>query len=449
MPRKQNLLKGHTGRTATGHTRDVKVERVGKVTIYKRGNTYHLYYRQGGVTQRRKIDGNLAAARATALKVGDALAENRPSPIAYNRTSPEKMVEGFLDAIANVKKLALRTQDRYRAALHRFLDFCRDVPIGPIDTVEEATVEEFVRWLRAEKRTRNGASKGKRAVYQVGGVKFILSTCRTAFNWAGRRRLLPPFAPNPFTLFPIDKLNERAEQASKNIFSREQEQAFFAACTAWQRPLFATLASYGLRVGELTHLLVEDVDLDSDFFVIRSKPELFWSVKTGRERRLPLLPGMKAIIRKAIGGRKAGFVFLNEEFVTGKSRTAATFATPQAFKNHVAKVAAEELERNPGAGEREQRRVVVAFCRKMGQIPEKRVRCEFMGLTEKIGCPEYTRAHDLRHLFASRAQAAGINPILVQQMLGHATLAMTARYTHLGLEEKREALERVNYGNQS
>src|SRR5262249_10174022 len=162
--------------------------------------------------------------------VGDALAENRPSPLAYSRTSPQTMAEGFLDAVTHVKKLALRTQDRYRAALDRFLDFCRDTPVGTIDTVQEATVEAFVQWLRGQKRTRNGASRGKRDVYQVGGVKFIPSTCRTAFNWAARRRMLPPFAPNPFTRFPIDKLNERAEQASKVIFSREQEQAFFAAC---------------------------------------------------------------------------------------------------------------------------------------------------------------------------------------------------------------------------
>jgi hypothetical protein len=45
MPRKKNELAGHTGRTAAGHTRDVKVERVGKVTIYKRGDVYYLYYR--------------------------------------------------------------------------------------------------------------------------------------------------------------------------------------------------------------------------------------------------------------------------------------------------------------------------------------------------------------------------------------------------------------------
>ena len=82
----------------------------------------------------------------------------------------------------------------------------------------------------------------------------------------------------------------------------------------------------------------------------------------------------------------------------------------------------------------------------MGQIPEKRIRCEFMALTAQIGCSEFTRVHDLRHLFSSRAQAAGINPILVQEMLGHTTLEMTKRYTHLGMETKREALRRLTHG---
>ena len=60
MPRKKNSRKSHSGQTASGNTRDVKVERIGRITIYKRGETYYLYFRQGGVTQRRKIDGNLA-----------------------------------------------------------------------------------------------------------------------------------------------------------------------------------------------------------------------------------------------------------------------------------------------------------------------------------------------------------------------------------------------------
>jgi site-specific recombinase XerD len=422
----------------------VKVERIGPVTIYKRGNTYFLYYREGGISQRRKIKGNLRVARATAHKVADAVHDGRPSPIAYSRTSPTKLVEEFLDAIANVQKLALRTQDRYRAALDRFQDFCKTVNLATIDSVQEATVESFVKWLRNAKRTRNGAAKGKRDVYQVGGIKFILSTCRTAFNWAGRHRLLPPFAENPFRLFPIEKLKDpKASANQERILSPEQEKQFFKNCSDWQRGIFTTLATYGLRVGELTHLLIEDVDFARDLFAIRSKPYLFWSVKTGRHRQLPLLPETKALFEKLIDGRKAGFVFLNSDYFAAVSQP-KNFVTPRAFQNHVEKIASDLLLAKPDASEREQKRAVVVFCRSMGQLPERRVRGEFMKLTEKIGCPEFTRAHDLRHLFSSRAQAAGVNPILVQEMLGHTTLEMTKRYTHFGLETEREALQKVS-----
>jgi site-specific recombinase XerD len=443
MPRKSPFA-GHSGQTVAGHTRDVKVERIGPITIYKRGLRYYLYYREGGISQRRRIDGNLAVARATAHKVADALAERRPSPIVYNRASPDKMVDGFLDAVANVQRLALRTQDRYRAALDRFREFCSEVKLGSIDTIQEATVEDFVKWLRGQKRVRNGAKKGKRECYKIGGVKFILSTCRTAFNWAARHRMLPPFAENPFMLFPVDKLKDPgANGDSQQIFSQRQERAFFAACNEWQRTLFTALATYGLRVGELTHLLIDDIDFANDAFVIRSKPWMYWSVKTGRERRLPLLAGTKELFRKAIGDRKAGFVFLNAEFVEGNARPVQSFATAQAFRSHVERLVAELHASTSEPGEREQKRAVVAFCRTMGQIPEKRIRMEFMSLTEEIGCPEFTRVHDLRHLFSSRAQAAGVNPILVQEMLGHTTLDMTKRYTHLGMDVKRGALQLV------
>ena len=36
-----------------------------------------------------------------------------------------------------------------------------------------------------------------------------------------------------------------------------------------------------------------------------------------------------------------------------------------------------------------------------------------------------------------------MNPLLVQEMLGHATLDMTRRYTHLGIEAKREAMGKL------
>lgn len=444
MPRKKDSFASHTGRTVAGNTRDVKVERIGKITIYKRGETYCLYYRQGGVSHRRRIDGNLAAARATAHKVQTALDERKPSPIAYARTKPEELSEGFLDAVATIQKLALRTQDRYRAALNRFTDFCRDAKIGTIDSVDEATVGDFVKWLRGQKRTRNGAVKGRRDSYKVGGVKFILSTCRTAFNWAARRRKLPPFRENPFTAFGIDTLTDDTEKVEKaQIFTAKQEHDFFKSCDGWERDIFGVLATYGLRVGELTHLLVGDVDLASGTFVIRSKPWLFWTVKTGRDRQLPLLPGTREIFLRAMNGRRAGFVFLNKEFVAGDARSSYSFSTAGAFKGTAEKIIADLLERDPDANERAQKRVVVAFCRSLGQIPDKRLRCAFMARTKHIGCPEFTRVHDLRHLFSTRAQSAGVNPLLVQELLGHASLSMTQRYTHFTIETKRHALQNL------
>ena len=227
----------HTGQTEAGHTRDVKVERIGRCTIYQRGAVYYLYYREAGKSERRRVDGNLAVARATAAKVEAALNEDRASPLGFSRTAPDRMVAEFLDFTDTVKKLAWRTQDRYRAALTRFTEFCGADSIRTVDAVSERTVEDFVRWLRQQTGTRNGSVSGKRDAYKVGGIRFILSTCRTAFHWANRRRMLPPYATNPFSSFPIDGLRDpREEDEGQAIFSAEQERAFFTECDDWQRP---------------------------------------------------------------------------------------------------------------------------------------------------------------------------------------------------------------------
>ncbi|CAN5912676.1 hypothetical protein BH23PLA1_BH23PLA1_35430 [soil metagenome] len=444
MPPTKRKPARHTGQTEAGNIKDVKVERIGPVTIYKRGLTYSLYYREGGATRRRKVEGNLAVARATATKVADALAEKRSTPIGHRRTTPREMADGYLDHIAHVQRLALRTQDRYRAALERFLEFTEDVGLARIDQIVEATVEDFVRWLRGQTRTRNGAIRGKRDVYKTGGIRFILSTCRTAFNWASRRRMLPAYAENPFTRFPIDSLRDRDEDdVDQHVFSAAQERDFFAACSEWQRGIFTMLATYGLRVGELTHLLIEDVNFEAGSITIRSKPELLWHVKTGRRRQLPLVLSIREMLLQRIGDRKTGFVFLNQEHHNRHLKPSRSFSSAVTFRSHLEAIIADLVASHPEASEREKRRVVTAFCRTMGQIPEKRVRGEFMKLTRAIGCPQFTRAHDLRHLFSSRAQEAGVNPLLVQELLGHASLDMTRRYTHLGLEVKRDALGRM------
>lgn len=51
--------------------------------------------------------------------------------------------------------------------------------------------------------------------------------------------------------------------------------------------------------------------------------------------------------------------------------------------------------------------------------------------------------HDLRHTFASRLVMAGVNLRGVQEALGHKSIAMTVRYSHLSPDYQLEALERL------
>lgn len=53
------------------------------------------------------------------------------------------------------------------------------------------------------------------------------------------------------------------------------------------------------------------------------------------------------------------------------------------------------------------------------------------------------RWHDLRHTFASRLIMAGVDLRTVQELLGHKTIAMTVRYSHLAPSHQREAIERL------
>src|SRR5439155_3506678 len=173
------------------------------------------------------------------------------------------------------------------------------------------------------------------------------------------------FPENAFSLFRLDRLKEIGGQAAAKVFSHEQERAFFAACDDWQRPIFSVLAAYGLRLGELTNLLVDDVDLTRGVVLIRSKPWLYWTVKTGRERELPLIDSLRPVFERAIGGRSAGFVFPNRPFATG-ARPVPEFASPQAFRARAERAVAELLAQRPDADERDCKRAVVAFGRAAG-----------------------------------------------------------------------------------
>jgi site-specific recombinase XerD len=61
----------------------------------------------------------------------------------------------------------------------------------------------------------------------------------------------------------------------------------------------------------------------------------------------------------------------------------------------------------------------------------------------RTACIEGFHWHDLRHTFASRLVMAGVNLRAVQEALGHKSIAMTVRYSHLSPDYQLSAVERL------
>ncbi|HWQ35835.1 MAG TPA: tyrosine-type recombinase/integrase [Blastocatellia bacterium] len=88
----------------------------------------------------------------------------------------------------------------------------------------------------------------------------------------------------------------------------------------------------------------------------------------------------------------------------------------------------------------------LVFCDEAGgPVPQQRTRSSFKRILAAAGLPQEIRVYDLRHSAASLLMAAGINPKVVSERLGHANISITLQtYSHVspGLQESAsETLE--------
>ena len=88
--------------------------------------------------------------------------------------------------------------------------------------------------------------------------------------------------------------------------------------------------------------------------------------------------------------------------------------------------------------------------RDTGTIDSDMIRKEFIAIMEQIGLGHITAPKTLRHTFATILQDANVDPLIRNELMGHAPqaingvghgLGMTAVYTHTRPETKRRQLE--------
>ena len=184
--------------------------------------------------------------------------------------------------------------------------------------------------------------------------------------------------------------------------------------------LWVLLLSTGLRIGEALALKWEHVHLDHDPPYLEVKAS--WYEITQKEA-------------EAIGAERRGAK-------APKSRKSARLVvldrrTAEILRQHRQR---QELEKRVMSDKyRDEGRV---FATLDGRAPYRsNIYEHFAELTKKANLPRI-RLHDLRHTHDTHLKQAGVHPRDQQERLGHATLAMAERYTHVLTPDQIEAVRR-------
>ena len=410
-------------------------QRIGKVSLYQHHGCWWIYYRESGKSVRKRFGSDRSAAEKAAAQINHQVASKEPTLLSFVPIEVTELRKRFLDYHENILQSSLGTVDRYRTVtLHliRFVELnCPNAKAHEIDP------EQFVGFLRTQRVASNGRKAAPQRRMSGKGLSFTLQTCRTMFNYGLKRRHFPPYVGNPFAELPVDRM--KIEDA-KPIFVLTQELEYQTLCKAsdWEFPLHFFAAKTGLRVGELGHLLIEDLDLEEGWLRVTNKVDLGWRIKTGQERLIPLLPEVVNVLKKVVGKRHGGPVFQRIRFMQAVSDQSLAW-----MKKELEAL----IRRHEGALTR---KVEAAYAERVwqraGYVKNDLIRRSFIRLMKAVGHPESTCAKSWRHTFATLLQDANVDPLIRQQVMGHSpsvkgTLGMTVRYTHTRPETLRRQVE--------
>ncbi|MEI8196730.1 MAG: tyrosine-type recombinase/integrase [Phycisphaerae bacterium] len=450
-------------------------ERIGQISLYQHHGAWYTYHRDLGKAVRLNWGTQLARAQVAAslLNAGWVAAQGNviidiemaavlagipgiqtlgtsstgvgaPTAMECATTIPA-LRQAFLDHHEKVLGSSMATVNRYRAATAYLELFAIRSKCTSATSLDASA---FVEFLRSVNVASNGHSHTTRRRLRDRGIRYILETCRSLYRFGLQKGMLPKDFVNPFSALGIGHFKVR-DRRPVFVFDAEQELAFLRAADLWGFAVHLTLAKTGLRPGELVHLLIEEVDLDGGWLHDVSKAELGWTIKTGRERQVPLVSELVTLPRHVIGTRKAGPVFMRARL--WGSLTPSSLAGNRRVFGRVAEERLSAARTNGGhsLSRTEEARILRGIWRDAGATKEDRVRNSFISISKKIGI-EATCPKSWRHTFATLLQQANAEVLVRQITLGHkpsspedSVLGMTGNYTHTTPELQRREIERA------
>ncbi len=299
----------------------------------------------------------------------------------------EGRLQGFAAYLAHNKGYSAHTVRNYVSDVRQFLLYLKERdPACTAEAADEYAIRGFLSSRFAQNRKASLARK--------------LSALRSFYRFLLLEGEVPA---NPAALLAMPK----REQMLPNFLSVDDTFRVLEApggdsfLTMRDRAMLELLYGSGLRVSELVGLGVKDVKMDMQVLRV-------WG-KGRKERIVPVGEKAKQALEKYLAAR--------EEILRGPA--------PEVEKGR--------MEEGP-----------LFLNRSGGRLTDRSVARRLDGYVRRLGLPREVSPHALRHSFATHLLDSGADLRAIQELLGHASLATTQRYTHLSLDRIMEVYDRVH-----
>ena len=305
------------------------------------------------------------------------------SEIKYNASREIKqLIAQWQSWLLNERRYSPHTLDAYSRDLSGFFDFAAE-HLGKVpETADLAKLE--VRDFRAYLSQRATRHIDKSSLARE------LSTLKNFFKWLARYDILRNPALSVIRTPRRAKVRPKALEVNDTLNVIDEAQNL--ASNSWQglrdTAIFTLLYGCGLRISEALSLNVGDIG-NNDFLRIKGKGN--------KERIVPLLPVVVENINKYLA----------------------------------------ECPYQPKQGE-------PLFLGARGdRLVPRIIQRQMQKIRAYLGLPDNLTPHALRHSFATHLLAEGTDLRSIQELLGHASLTTTQRYTDVQIETLKKEYDKA------
>lgn len=279
----------------------------------------------------------------------------------------------YIEYLHIERGLSINTEEAYRNDIMFFIEFLESEDTEIFDKITRSQINRYIRKLRQEN-------------YASSSITRKIASLRGWFKWMVGNEII---STDPTASLEQPKM---ARHLPKVLTINEISSIFSEKLTSTEKAVVELLYAAGLRVSELSNLILQNVNLDQGYVRCIGKGS--------KERLIPIGKKAKDSLKE--------YFFEREKII---------------FKNDIK---TDKLFLNEN-GHPITRQKVYTIIRSIGEKIDKNI-----------------SPHTLRHSFATHMLENGADLRVVQELLGHSDVSTTQLYTHISKKRLKDIYFAVN-----